>query len=153
MIDAQRRVANRCHAIVDAEAMLEPHMADAWHKGIEKLWLALREPLVFRWAGQIGTKASYTLQRAGEVPLRIDTDRIGVQHLFWLLHLEAPLPLGKLGQSANAARNAIRGRAADLFDRAGADELARACLFTSVTDGHLLYEPPLNAPRIEATLF
>lgn len=144
--------AKQLHDVVDAEALLEPHEAAAFHRAIDlaRQQLLAPQPLVFRWAGQVGAMAVYEIERGGEEPIHITTRIVGVQLLFWLLHFEAPLPLAVIGQSAGAARNAIRDRAAELFDRAGAHELARACLFVSATDGHLLYEAPVNAPRIEA---
>jgi|GEM_PF-6935431 len=144
--------ANRLHDVINAQALLEPHEAAAFHRAIDlaRQQLLAPQPLVFRWAGQVGARAVFQIERCGEEPIHIATHIVGVQQLFWLLHFDAPLPLAAIGQSAGAARNAIRDRAAELFDRAGAHELARACLFVSAADGHLLYEAPLNAPRIEA---
>lgn len=144
--------ANRLRDVVNAHALLESHEAAAFLRAIDQTQrqLLAPQPVLFRWAGQVGGKAVYEIEWGSEAPIHITTGIGGAQHLFWLLHFDAPLPLASIGQSANAARNAIRDRAAELFDRAGAHALARACLFVSAADGHLLYEPPLNAPRIEA---
>lgn len=145
-------VAHRLREVLAAYPLLEPHKAEAYLRAIDATEKALRapQPVLFRWAGQVGARAVFQIERCGEEPIHIATRIVGVQQLFWLLHFDAPLPLAAIGQSAGAARNAIRDRAAELFDRAGAHELARACLFVSAADGHLLYEAPLNAPRIEA---
>lgn len=148
-------VVNRMRDVLSAAALLSEYEATTLRQALGEAEARLLRPQPIRWlwTGYAGRSWAFEVEGGGLGSLRLITPLSGVQSLWWLLHLEQPLLVAGLGQSADGVRNAVRIRAADFFDAKGIPVLAQACLQVSVVDGHLIHEPPTNAPRIDAAFF